>query len=143
MVLRRLKNMSKEAKHKFPMFSNPNFRVSGLIIRKHFLHFLLKMSTTITCNLVISNFLSLLFFCFLLVNVVKNESHFGHLSSTHVNVLGHFPGNWSVSAASYPDTNLRTLVSGILEFFSRYSAVLLRYFCDKPQFSLCCSQSSS
>ena len=101
------------------------------------------MSTTITCNLVISNFLSLLFFCFLLVNVVNNESHFGHLSSTHVNVLGHFPGNWSVSAASYPDTNLRTLVSGILEFFSRYSAVLLRYFCDKPQSSLCCSQSSS
>ena len=33
MVFRRLKNMSKETKHIFPMFNNPCFRVSGLIIR--------------------------------------------------------------------------------------------------------------
>ena len=97
----------------------------------------------ITCNLVISSFLSELFFCFLLVTDVSTESHLGHLSWSHVNVRGHFPGNWSVSAASYLDTTSRMLESGILQFPCRYSAVLLRYFCDKPQSSLCCSQSSS
>ena len=142
-MLRRLKNMSKETRHRFPMLSKPNLRVSGLLIKQHCLHFLLRMSTTITCIFVISNFLSLWFFCFLLVNAVKAAPHFGQLSSSQVNVLGHFPVNWRVSAASYSDTNLSTVVSGILQFFSRYSAVLLRYFWDRPQSNLCCSQSSS
>ena len=98
---------------------------------------------TITWSLVISSWLSVLFLCFFLVKGISPAPHLGQISSSQLNVRGHFPGCCNVSQASELDTSLSTDLSGSLQVLNKYSAVLWRYFWVFPHSNLCLSQSSS
>ena len=139
----RLKKTSMETRARSPMFRRPWRNVSGRMTRQHRLHFLVKMSITITCIFVTRSWESDFCLCFFLDNCDRSWPHLGQTVTVVLKDLGHLPGTSNVSAVSCLDTISRTDVSGSSQESNMYSAVLVMYRWVKPQSTRCVSQSFS
>ena len=142
MVFCREKKMSTVTKVISPMFKRPRLRVSGFIIKKHILHCLVKMSTSIMWSILISTEWSSRDRLFFLVTGDRRMLHLGHFSIVGLNVLGH-PELERVSLALHCLISFKIFLSGMLSLWYRYSAVFCMYFWVLEQLSLWMSQCSS
>lgn len=138
----REKNMSTVTKVISPMLRRPKLSVSGFNIRKHNLHCFVKISTSMTCSILIRREWSSFDFLFFFVTGDKMMLQLGHLSWDGRKVLGH-PSLVRVSLALQCLMELKMDLSGILSFRNKYLAVFCMYFCVLEQFMRWTSQCSS